>query len=237
MSELEGRQGMSEPGRLERRYRRLLACYPRAYRRENEEEIVAVLLACARNGQQRPGLAVSADLIKGAMRMRLRPAARTPRTVQTAVRLICAGVAAQLAYLIINVATAGSVGSAYARRYPPWDAAVVHHAVSVQLVKDDASAAIAIVVWLLLAWGLARGRNLARFGFAACFGVNCWQVLRAIGQGAVVNARPDMAATAVIWLLILAASVLLFTGAASRYYRPKPRPVTSWRRNFNSSAS
>jgi hypothetical protein len=76
MTELAGRQGMSGPARLERGYRRLLACYPRgyrrllacyprAYRRENEEEILAVLLACAHDGQQRPGLAASADLITG----------------------------------------------------------------------------------------------------------------------------------------------------------------------------
>ena len=64
---------MSESSELERRYRRLLAWYPRAFRRENEEEILAVLLACAQEGQRRPGLAASADLIKGAIRMRLRP--------------------------------------------------------------------------------------------------------------------------------------------------------------------
>ena len=41
--------------RLERAYRRRLACYPRAWRRENEEEILAVLLACAAGEQCRPG--------------------------------------------------------------------------------------------------------------------------------------------------------------------------------------
>jgi hypothetical protein len=81
--------------RLERRYRRLLACYPRAFRRENKEEILAVLLACAQVGQQRPGLAASVDLIKGAIGARLWPATRPPRTVRTAVRLMCAGAAAQ----------------------------------------------------------------------------------------------------------------------------------------------
>jgi hypothetical protein len=214
---------MSEPARLERGYRKLLACYPRAYRRENEEEILAVLLACAHDGQQRPGLAGSADLIKGAMRMWLRPAARTPRTVQTAVRLMCVGAAAQLAYLIINVATAGSVGSAYARGDPPGAAAAVHHALTVQLVKDDVGAAIAIGVWPLLAWALIRRRNLARFAFAAWFGLDCLAILQAIGQGAASHAHADLAAAAVVWLLILAASVLLFTGASNRYYRPKPQ--------------
>ena len=47
------------PLRLERSYRRRLACYPRAWRRENEEEILAVLLACAAEDQRRPGLAAS----------------------------------------------------------------------------------------------------------------------------------------------------------------------------------
>ncbi len=219
---------MSEPARLERGYRRLLACYPRAYRRENEEEIFAVLLASARNGQQRPGLAVSADLIKGAVRMRLWPAARMPRTVQTAIRLMCAGVAAELAYLIINVATAGRVQAAYAREYPPSAAAAVHHAVTAQLVADDVAAAIALGGWLLLAWLLARGRNLARFAFAAWFGVDCLALLKAIGQGAAVHAPADMAAAGVVWLIILAASVLLFTEASNRYYRVKPRAVTPW---------
>jgi hypothetical protein len=226
MSELEGRQHMSGSARLERGYRRLLACYPRPYRRENEEEILAVLLACAHDGQRRPGLASSADLIKGAMLMRLWPAARPPRTVQTAVRLMCAGVAAELAYLIINVATAGSVGSAYARGYPPWAAAAVRHAVTVQMVKDNVGAVIAIGVWLLLAWALARGRNLARFAFAACLCLDSLAVVSAIGQGAAAHAHADMAAATAVWLVILAASVLLFTGASNRYYRAKPRAVT-----------
>ena len=45
---------MNQFAQLERRYRRLLACYPRAFRPENSEEILAVLLACAQDGQ-RPG--------------------------------------------------------------------------------------------------------------------------------------------------------------------------------------
>lgn len=212
---------MSEPARLERGYRRLLACYPRAYRRENGEEILAVLLASARDGQQRPGLAVSADLIKGAIRTRLRPAARTPRTVQAAVRLLCAGAAVQVAALIINVATVGSVGSAFARSYPPWAAAAVHHVVTVRMVTDRVEEAIGVGVWLLLAWALARRRNLARFAVAAWFGLDCLDMFQA-GRSAVVDAPLNMAVGAVIWLLALAVSVLLFTGASNRYYRPKP---------------
>jgi hypothetical protein len=61
-------------GRLERGYRRLMAWYPAAYRRANEEEIIGVLLAAARPGQRRPRLAEAANLIWGALLIRLRPA-------------------------------------------------------------------------------------------------------------------------------------------------------------------
>ena len=56
----------------------MLACYPQAFRRENEEEIIGVLLSTAQEGQQRFGLAESFDLIRGAVRMRLRPAHGRP---------------------------------------------------------------------------------------------------------------------------------------------------------------
>jgi hypothetical protein len=58
---------------LERGYRRLLACYPARFRSEHGEELVGVLLAGARDGQRRPGLAESASLLISGLGMRLRP--------------------------------------------------------------------------------------------------------------------------------------------------------------------
>jgi hypothetical protein len=48
---------MNGQDRLERGYRRLLAWYPRSFRRDSEDEIVAVLLATAEEGQRRVRLA------------------------------------------------------------------------------------------------------------------------------------------------------------------------------------
>jgi len=109
----------------------------------------------------------------------------------------------------------------------------VHHAVSVQLAPARVEEAIGTGVWLALAWALVRRRDLARFAVAAWFGLTCFNILQAAGRGAVANAPPDMAADAAIGLLALGAGVLLFTGPSSRYYRPKPRPVTSWHRTFS----
>jgi hypothetical protein len=220
---------MNQSARLERRYRRLLVCYPRAFRRENEAEILAVLLACAQDGQQRPGLAASADLIKGAVRMRLRMAGRPPRTVRAAIRLMCAGAAAELAVLITVIVTAGSVRSAVARRYP---GPAAQHAVNVHLVIDYIGASIGIVVWLVLIWALVRGRDQARIALMADFGAISLSLLIGMGQGSAAYAPADLIAGAVECLIALAATVLLFTGTSSCYYRPEPRPVTPRRETF-----
>jgi hypothetical protein len=96
---------MSNQADLERGYRRLLAWYPRAFRRENGQEILAVLMAGARAGQRRPGLAESADLIRSGLWMRLRPSVpRSARTVRAAVRLMYAGAALSAAVLVIGLA-------------------------------------------------------------------------------------------------------------------------------------
>lgn len=58
---------------LERRYRRLLAWYPASWRREHEEEILAVLMATADDDRDRPRVAEVADLLRSAIGMRLRP--------------------------------------------------------------------------------------------------------------------------------------------------------------------
>jgi hypothetical protein len=68
---------MSDDPDLERRYRRLLAGYPAAFRREYEQEILSVLMAGAEQGQRWPRLAEAADLLRSATFTRLRTRWRT----------------------------------------------------------------------------------------------------------------------------------------------------------------
>ncbi len=70
---------MTDAADLERRYRRLLKCFPARYRREHEQEILSVLMAGAKEGQRRPGLADSADLAMSALFMWWREVTRQPR--------------------------------------------------------------------------------------------------------------------------------------------------------------
>jgi hypothetical protein len=206
---------------LERGYRRLLACYPRSFRRESEQEILAVLVATAREGQQRPGLAESADLIRGALRMRLRPGVPRPRAVLSAVRLMYAGAVLELAAVITIVATAASLRSAILQRNPGFTAAQ-WHAVHANLVTDYIGAPIVIGLWLWMAWANGRGYDWARVVFAAFFGIISVSLLIALVQDSAVYARADLIAGAVQWLVALAAVALIFSRQSWPYYAHEP---------------
>jgi hypothetical protein len=228
MSELKGRDALEPSGEdnvadsasLERGYRRLLAWYPRAFRRENEEEILAVLMACAQDGQARPSLEAAVDLLKGAMRMRLRPRAGQPRTVFAAVRLMWVGAAAELAALITIILTAGSVRSAVLHSHPTAVPGTMTH-----LTIDEVGVPIIIGVWLFLAWAISRGRDAARFGFTSFFFLITMSVIIAQAQGGAVYAPADLIAGAAAWLVALAAVVLIFLPASNRYFRQQAAPV------------
>ncbi|HET7018450.1 MAG TPA: hypothetical protein VFI65_31310 [Streptosporangiaceae bacterium] len=57
---------------LERRYRRLLICYPVSHRAEYGEEMIGVLLDSTPAGQRNPALADALSLFGGGLRVRTR---------------------------------------------------------------------------------------------------------------------------------------------------------------------
>jgi len=70
---------MTDNAYLERRYRRLLACYPAAFRHEHGQEMLAVLMAGAAAGQRWPRPAEAADLLRNAIDLRLQTRFRRSR--------------------------------------------------------------------------------------------------------------------------------------------------------------
>ena len=200
---------------LERRYRRVLACYPKAFRRENGEEILAVLLATAGEGQQRPGLAESADLIRSALRMHL-GMSRAPRPVRAAARLMCAGAVLTLADVVTVLVTLGGVrsGAAHDLTAGQWP--------TVMLTQVDfwlVSAPIGAGVWLWLAWANGRGYHWARTAFVAFFVLLTTVPFFGLGRGALPSTRADVLATTVLWLVGLVVMALIFSQTASQYYQ------------------
>jgi hypothetical protein len=200
---------------LERRYSRLLAWYPAAFRREHEAEMLGVLMDSARNGQQRAGLADTADLIRGALTMRLRVPAGAPGTVAAAVRLMYAGAAVALAAWISTIVTRASVMSAMLRSAPArWHLMLVH------ITAVEVVVPVTVIAWLWLAWANGRGHDRARIAFVPYFGVATLVLLWMLGIGAAVYAPADLISLAVLWLVQLSAIVLVFNRRSAHYYRP-----------------
>jgi hypothetical protein len=94
---------MSRSAGLEQRYRRLLAWYPGRFRSERGEEMLAVLMAGAQPGQQRPGLWESMDVLRSAVGMRLRSVPAGLRNQEWADALALFSVAAPLFLLAADV--------------------------------------------------------------------------------------------------------------------------------------
>ena len=209
---------MIDPGELERGYRRWLRWYPRSFRRERESEILAVLMAGAREGQRRPELVECLDLARGGLVMRLRPRVhRSDRSLLDALRLMCLGAALELLAAITLLATAGDLRLAVARAKPgltddEWHAIMAGH------VEPTALAAcVAAGLCLWLAWSIGRGHRWGRLAFTALFGVNTYGLVDGLLTGSAEYARPDLAVATLLWLVQLATVTILLH-------------VSSWRR-------
>lgn len=213
--------GISESASLERGYRRLLAWYPTWFRLQNEEEVLAVLMACAQDDQVRPSLEAAVDLLRGAVRMRLRPRPGQPRAVFAAVRLMYFGALAEVGGVLTIIATAAAVRAAVGRS----DAAAVS-TVSAHLTVDLVLAPVVIAMWITMGWAIGRRRDSARIAVAAFFGLITMTMLASLSASGPVYATADFTAGMVIWLISGVSMVLVFTPASNRYFRPDPALVS-----------
>jgi hypothetical protein len=215
---------MTDQEHLERAYRRLLAWYPRTFRNEHGPEILAVLMACARDGQRRPGLAGSADLIRGGLWLRLVPRVpRSARTVRAAVWLMCAGAvipAVNLIGSLIGLADSGGVKAALGKEHPGLTAAQVS-----QLYPADITVAIVgglavTALWLWMARANGQGRDGARVFSTVLFGLATLDIGLGLGLGVSGLTVFGAALSVLNWLIGLAAVCLLWLPASNAFFRP-----------------
>lgn len=189
---------MSHSADLERRYRRLLACYPRAFRREYEQEILSVLMAGALEGQRRPRLGEVANLIRHATWMRLRP--RVPRsqpTVLCAVWLIY--VCAALKLFGVPILPASPASS-----------------------PQPVDIGISWGVFAALAWANGRGYAWARVLFAVWCGLHTVALVADVAQGSAFSVPVwALIGSVVFWLVELSALVLILSKPSGTDFRQK----------------
>jgi hypothetical protein len=202
---------MTDQANLERGYRRLLAWYPPAFRRESGEELLAVLMACAPDGQRRPGLAASADLIRGGLWMRLRPnVPRSAPTVQAAVRLMYAGAAVTTLSLIIALISVPFIGGGWGRLRVLGHSQPLPVATTVGIIGG----LVLVALWLWMARANGQGRNWARIMSTVLLGLATLHLSGTKGLAQVVFAL-------VTWLVGLAVVWLLWRPTSNAFFKPQ----------------
>jgi hypothetical protein len=141
-----------------------------------------------------------------------------PRSVQNAVKLMYAGAAVEVIALVVALIARNSIKSALLKIHPNYTAAQLHTAVTVQTISLVIGAVIATGLWLWMAWANGRGHNWARILSAVFFGISTLDLLVTF---AAVRAPSSLIVGFVIWLIGLAAIVLLFSRESTAFFRPR----------------
>lgn len=187
---------------LVRRYRRWLSWYPGWFRRDNEAEMLTVLLEGAEPGQRRPAAADRLDLLVGGLLVRLRPRIpRSDRPAWVSIWLMYAGAATELAVLVTVLATQGEVREAIVAHHPEVTDAQLQADLSATMEPLAIAAGISVLLWLWLAWAHGRRHHWATALFVLFFIANTRSFLHGLTHGSVTYAPRDVAAGLVLWLL------------------------------------
>jgi hypothetical protein len=213
---------MTDIAGLEQGYRRCLRWYPKAYRREHESEILAVLMAGSRADQRRPEVIERLDLIRSAVWMRLRPSmSRSDRSGFAAIKLMYLGALVELITAVTIVATMSDIRSQVAARNGSLTPAQWHAAVAGKLDPLVVAAGVAVAFWLLMAWAYGRGHRWTAILFAIFFAMNTQSLLTGLAGGSATYARSDLTIGAVLWLTELAVMTLVLSRELRR--------IAAWR--------
>ena len=141
-----------------------------------------------------------------------------PQPVRTAVLFMYAGAAMSAIQIILGLITIGSLKSIIRSRYPNYSASQIHAAQIAGVVGIVAVGAIAIGLWLWMAWANGKGRSWARIVASVLFGLNTISLLSQI-------ARPHAAIVLVfevlVWLAGLGAIFFLWQRESSAYFQAR----------------
>lgn len=142
-----------------------------------------------------------------------------PSSVRGAVRLMYAGAALEVLGLVVALVTIGSLKSAIFTVHPGYTPAQLHAAEVNRTVSLVAGAVITVGLWLWMAWANGRGLGWARVVSAVFFGINTLDLLISLR---LLAGTPDLIVAVVIWLVGLAAVVLLFRKDSGQFYNQEP---------------
>jgi hypothetical protein len=209
---------------LERRYRRLLRCYPPSHREFHREEMLGVLLAAARPGQRTPGLGQTVNLAACGLAIRVRwiPGWLAAAAGQDALAVVSL-IAPALVFILLALERA-TITAAASARPPFWTPGLLP-------VLPSVGESVVVLAWLgVVLLGLAGRQRKA----AAIASVSLTLALLALlafimqqGQAFLPGGLFQFAGTVDVPV------VLASLAACSLVFSPGPRrglAIVGWRR-------
>lgn len=148
------------------------------------------------------------------------PAERVPPSpVLMAVRLMFVGAAISVLGLIANLATVSSLKGTIEKAYPAYTPSHVHSLEIQLVVSTSITALIAIGLWIWMALANKAGKSWARIISTILFAFNTLFLLLSLLQP---HASLGLAASGLVWLAGLGATILIWRRDSSPYYATKP---------------
>jgi hypothetical protein len=143
-----------------------------------------------------------------------------PQSVVRAVQVMYAGAAVSLIGMIINLATLSSVKSEIIRQRPTWTTAQVNNALHAVIGLSVVEGLLGVALWIWMAQTCRAGKTWARIVSTVLFAID---TLSLVAGAAVPGGGTSRIYGIVIWLIGLAAIVLLWQRSSSDYFRGTPR--------------
>ena len=145
-----------------------------------------------------------------------RAAAVAPPSVTRAARVMYAGAALSLIAIVVNLVTFGSLRSAIQQASPTLTAAQVNSAEHVAIGIAIAGGLIGAALWLWMAQSCRAGKSWARVVSTVLFGIDTLSVIASFAR--VTNGAAGRIFSIVVWLIGLAAIILLWQRDSSGYF-------------------
>ena len=143
-----------------------------------------------------------------------------PASVLTAVKIMYAGAVVSAISLILTLVTIGSLRTAIHNRDHSLTPSQLHSAEVVAVAAAVIFGLVGIGLWLWMAYANKAGRNWARITSTVFFGIDTISLLAGLRQAEPVLTR---VVSIVIWLIGLAAIVLLWRKESSEYFAATSR--------------
>jgi hypothetical protein len=144
-----------------------------------------------------------------------------PPSVVRAVQVMYAGAAASLIGIVIDMTTLSSTKSEIIRRSPSLTATQVANAEHVAIGLFIVSGLLGAALWVWIAQRCKAGRSWARITGTVLFAIDTLSVF--LGAATVPGGGATRIYSILVWLIGLAAVILLWQRASSNYFRGAPR--------------